>query len=368
MAHVGSAPAVSVLMPVYNGERFLAEAIESILGQTFTDFEFVIIDDGSTDASPAILTDYASRDSRIRVLTQTNAGQVVAANRGLAECRAPLVARMDADDISLASRLERQVKFLSSYPAVAVVGSAYQLISETGARGSIIKGPTTVPAVMRTLKWENCVGAPTVMMRKSAAQEVGGYREQFRHAEDYDLWLRIADNHSVAVMKACLVEYRIHTQQVSWHSSEIQAIRALAARALAEQRRTTGRESNPLPADIGRAYLAMCGIPPGTVDETVVLQRVGRVAAYESVGMDEHARTLRLALFDQPALADRTDLRRSIRARLAWQDTLEALRHGRWGSGVLSLMQCAAVVARDIKMQRVAIRQLLGYLGMTKAP
>ena len=111
-------PAVSVLMPVFNAERYVGEAIESILCQSFADFEVVVIDDGSTDDSPNILAGLAARDSRLRVLRQGNSGVVAALNRGLKDCRAPLVARMDADDVAHPERLEQQLAFMKANPEI----------------------------------------------------------------------------------------------------------------------------------------------------------------------------------------------------------------------------------------------------------
>ncbi|MEA2735824.1 MAG: hypothetical protein QOE14_2275, partial [Humisphaera sp.] len=117
------APAVSVLMPVYNAARYLAEAVESILAQTFRDFEFVIVDDGSTDRSPAMLDEYAKRDSRIRIIRRPNTGIVGALNDAIAESKAALIARMDADDVSLPDRLEKQVAYLRDHAECVALGS-----------------------------------------------------------------------------------------------------------------------------------------------------------------------------------------------------------------------------------------------------
>src|SRR4051812_47715917 len=118
-----STPAVSIVMPVYNGAAYLAEAVRSMLGQTFEDYEFVIVDDGSTDRTPRILAEFERQDRRIRVISRANTGIVGALNDGIAAAEAPLVARMDADDVSTPQRLHRQVAYLLDHPEVVVLGS-----------------------------------------------------------------------------------------------------------------------------------------------------------------------------------------------------------------------------------------------------
>src|SRR5688572_25740567 len=116
-------PTVSVVMTVYNTERYVREAVESILGQTFRDFEFIIIDDGSTDSAPAILREYADRDPRIRLVSRPNTGIVRAANEGIALARGNYLARMDSDDVALPHRFEKQVRYLNEHPACVLVGA-----------------------------------------------------------------------------------------------------------------------------------------------------------------------------------------------------------------------------------------------------
>lgn len=356
MTHAGPAPAVSVLMPVYNGERFLAEAIESILGQTFADFEFVIVDDGSTDTSPAILADYASRDPRIRVVTQANAGIVAALNRGLAECRTALVARMDADDVSLPTRLERQVAFLATRPMVAVVGTAVQRISETGAAGPEVRHPAAWQAIARGLRHGNCLAHPSVMMRRDAVMEVGGYREFLRHAEDYDLWTRVAERQELANLPDCLLRYRVHGGQVSWAVAESQVLGTLAARGLARARRRSGREPVPQSAMPDREFLATLGFSPRDIDYAVVALVTGRIPACESVGMHGEAARVRRALIDIGNRRETTHLGSLISGALAWMDFRAARHAGRIKSMYNALMTCAGIVVGDAAVMRSAVR------------
>jgi len=131
-------PTVSVVMPVYNGERFLAAALASICGQTYRDFEFLVIDDGSTDTTPLILADAARRDSRIRIITQpANAGVVAARNAGLQQAQGRFIAVMDSDDVAVPERLARQASHFEAHPDVAVLGGAVQLIDQDSVAGRI---------------------------------------------------------------------------------------------------------------------------------------------------------------------------------------------------------------------------------------
>lgn len=355
MPHDKPTPAVSVLMPVYNGERFLAEAIDSILGQTFTDFEFVIVDDGSTDASPAILADYASRDPRIRVLTQANAGIVAALNRGLAECRAPLVARMDADDISLPTRLERQVAFLGGHPAVAVVGTAFQLVSDTGGAGPVVRHATGHAAIVRGLRRGNCLAHPTVMMRRDPIQAVGGYREFLRHAEDYDLWTRVAERHELANLPECLLRYRVHGGQVSWAVAEAQVLATLAVQGLARARRRTGAEPTPLMSSPDRPFLAGLGFLSADIDYTTTSCVANRMELCDSVGMSEQASEARRTTLESVTLGRGGITRRTITGIVAWQDFRAAVRTRRLMAAAGAIVRLAFAGLMDGALMRVAL-------------
>lgn len=189
-------PAVSILMPVRNEEKYLAAALRSLTEQTFRDWELVAVDDGSTDATPRILEQAARQDPRVRVL-RCGAGLVPALNLGLASCRGALVARMDGDDISHPARLAAQAEFLSAHPEVGLVACSFRHFPrhrvgmgmtgyERWQNGLLDHG-----AILRDLFVESPFVHPSVMMRKSSLEAVGGYREM-GWAEDYDLWLRLA--------------------------------------------------------------------------------------------------------------------------------------------------------------------------------
>jgi hypothetical protein len=187
-----NAPSLSVVLPVYNAEEYLAEAIESILAQTYTDFEFLIIDDGSTDGSLDIINLHAREDQRIRVIARSNLGLVKTLNEGVARARGEYIARMDADDISRPERFKQQVDFLNSNPRCVVLGTSVVLIDDSGRELATWHCFLHDVSIRHALPAEGCIPHPTAMLRKSAVLEVGGYKEDYLAAEDYDLWHRLA--------------------------------------------------------------------------------------------------------------------------------------------------------------------------------
>jgi GT2 family glycosyltransferase len=223
-------PTVSVLMPVYNAERYLDQAVESILGQTFRDFEFLIINDGSTDRSGAILSSYAGRDRRIRVISRANTGYTVALNELLSLAAGALVARMDADDVALPERFTRQVDFLRAHGDVVCVGTAVHLVDGAGRflrEGHPAMDHDTIQ--QRALDGDCPLNHPSVMMRRAAVQAVGGYRPEFEPAEDLDLWLRLGEVGRLASLSDVLMKYRQHQHSFSEQQQRRQLERSSAA-------------------------------------------------------------------------------------------------------------------------------------------
>jgi glycosyltransferase involved in cell wall biosynthesis len=225
-------------MPVFNGEPFLREAVESILNQTYHNFEFVIINDGSTDGSTTMLARFAQADSRVRVHWQRNSGYVVALNRGCALARGKYIVRLDADDVAIPDRLERQVDFLEQHPEVAVVGGAVEGIDGAGTKLFLDRPPLEDGKIkdgLHAMSFPLC--HPAVAIRKKAFDDAGGYRTQFQPAEDYDLWLRIIEAWQVANLPDVVVRKRIHPCQVSNQHIRQQIIAILGAIAAAAIRR-----------------------------------------------------------------------------------------------------------------------------------
>ena len=230
-------PRVSVVLPIYNAAPFLAQAIDSILKQSFADFELIAIDDGSLDRSGEILDRAAQTDTRVTALHQSNAGVIATLNRGVALARGEFIARMDADDVAHAERFARQVSFLDAHPDVAAVGCAVTLIDEGGKRIRDVDYPTAPEAVAAFLETGSALAHPAVMMRCDTVRAVGGYRAAYRYAEDYDLWLRLAERCRLANLSDRLLLYRQHAEKLSFNHPTEQALATSIAQLAARCRR-----------------------------------------------------------------------------------------------------------------------------------
>lgn len=237
-----SPPAVSVLIPVFNCGPYLDASIASILNQSLRDIEVVVVNDGSTDGSGERLEAIAGVDSRVRVIHVPNGGIVTALNIGLALVRAPYVARMDGDDIAWPERLKKQRDFLDARPEHVGVGSLYRMIDGEG-KVEHVQRPTDqrrqtdlniFPPFIRT------VPHPTLMVRVDAMRCLGGYRSFFPHAEDHDLFLRLATFGGLSVLPEVLLDYRVHAGAVSGRNRQLQIDSALAAQKAAMVLARTG--------------------------------------------------------------------------------------------------------------------------------
>ncbi|NYF50103.1 glycosyltransferase family 2 protein [Tunturiibacter gelidoferens] len=205
---------VSVVMPTYNAEAFLHEAITSVLRQTVTDFELIVVDDGSTDGSLAIVQSHAQNDPRIKVFSQPNVGTAVTLNRAIDLASSDRVFIMHADDVMHANRLERQLAFLEVHPELAVASSLVNHIDEKGrVIGQDNSFLFTHEEIEEKIQLNKLIGFnhPAVVLRKSVVQAAGGYRQEFWPAEDIDLWNRLAEQgHKILVQPEILLDYRIH--------------------------------------------------------------------------------------------------------------------------------------------------------------
>lgn len=203
-------PMITVLMSVYNGERFLRESIESILTQTFRDFEFLIINDGSTDKTREIILSYS--DPRIRLIdNERNLGLTASLNLGLALATGQLIARQDADDISEPQRLAKQVAFLNVHPEVVLLGTCSNTIDASGQ----VLYMSTVPYDCDDIRWSDLFFCPfihsSVIFRKDIVlSQIGPYNEAYHVAQDHELWSRIVSRFPVANLREPLVRYRLH--------------------------------------------------------------------------------------------------------------------------------------------------------------
>ena len=237
---MNQSPAISVILPVYNAEAYVREAVESILAQSFTDFELIAINDGSTDGSGAILRELAARDARIMLVERPNDGLVSALNEGIKIARADLIARMDADDVSMPERFALQHARMVQEPELAVLGSFFHIMDRDGCIIRLYDDLPLTPAEARSAVGGFLVAHPAVMMRRDAVLKAGGYRKAFSHAEDYDLWLRMSDlGHAIANLPQPLLNYREHGASVSAVHRTVQGQHTILAR-LAHWRRKAG--------------------------------------------------------------------------------------------------------------------------------
>ncbi len=218
------APQVTVLMPVYNGERFLGAAVESILGQTFGDFELLVMDDGSSDASLAVVRGYAARDSRIRVVSRENRGLVATLNEGIDLARGAYLARMDCDDLSFPGRLQTQFDFMRAHPDHALCGSNAHVIN---AGGRVIKKWSVPVEDAQSFRVFSCFSAPfahSSAFIALACLRAGNFRysERYPRAEDLELWGRISRRHPCALLAEPLIAWRNHDDGVCTSFSDEQ--------------------------------------------------------------------------------------------------------------------------------------------------
>ena len=207
-------PVLSVVMSAYNAAEYLSQTIESVLAQSLTDFEFIIVDDGSTDDTPAILRRYAAQDPRIQVITQPNRGTPAALNAGISAAQTDIIARMDADDLMLPPRLERQLAYVQQHPEASVISClAHYINDQNKIIGKNYSDLLTVEDCQRYIREDRIIFClhPGAMFRKADVEEIGGYRPMLKYAQDIDLWNRLADRqHYTIVMPEILMRYRIH--------------------------------------------------------------------------------------------------------------------------------------------------------------
>lgn len=224
-------PIATVLMPVYNGQTYLKEAIDSILGQTFADFEFLIIDDGSTDDSLAIAKSYI--DPRIRIIeNERNLKLIATLNKGLALAQGQYIVRMDCDDIAVPERLQKQVEFMEANPNVGVCGSWIKFF---GAASWVYRYPVESDAIKAGLFFENMLAHPTVIIRKLLIDDHHlSYDEADLHAEDFGLWQRCSRITKIANFPEVLLYYRVHANSISHvhRNSQLETEKKLAERNL----------------------------------------------------------------------------------------------------------------------------------------
>ena len=237
------APVISVVMSVYNGQKYLRESIDSILEQTYKNFEFIIINDGSEDNSLDMLLEYQARDPRITIVNQNNVGLTRSLNKGVKLAASEYIARQDADDISLPTRLEKQLNYMVNHPEVAVIGCLGDVFNINGVLRTSRDPRYSRKGIKRHLASKNLFMHGSAMMRKSCLAKVGFYREFFRHSQDYDLWLRLSQYFDIDILPEHLYQYRVTPEAISVSQWPIQKQYADIARKLHAERLATGRDS-----------------------------------------------------------------------------------------------------------------------------
>lgn len=220
---------VSVLMPVYNGEKYLKEAIDSILNQTFADFEFLIINDGSTDTTEQIILSY--EDARIRYAkNETNLKLIATLNKGIKLCKGKYIVRMDADDISALDRIEKQVEFMEKHPDVGLCGTWFERFDETGKKGAAKYAPDHDVICYKHL-YQIHLSHGTAIFRKSILDKLNfRFDKEYAHAEDYDLFTRMALETKLANLPFVGYAVRHHQNEVSVKFGNIQRANSLRVR------------------------------------------------------------------------------------------------------------------------------------------
>ncbi len=233
-------------MPVYNGGAYLNDAIESISRQTFRDFEFIAVDDGSTDGSSDVLDRAADQDPRLVVVRQANQGITTTLNAGLSKAKGEFIARMDGDDVSHPSRLEKQLAYMLEHPACAAVGCWIVMIDPKGNVLCEQKWPTEHDAINAALlagRNDGGLPHPTALIRHSSLDAIGGYRPKFPVAQDKDLWLRLAEVGKLSNLPEFLLKYRVHPQSTG--ATRGGAQRTAFDNAIAEARQRRGMDAPP---------------------------------------------------------------------------------------------------------------------------
>lgn len=232
-------PLVSIIMPVYNSEKFLRESIESILGQTFTDFEFIIVNDGSTDSSLEIIKEYANRDIRIKIIDQKNTGIIGALNNALKSSKGTYIARMDSDDISNPDRIKKQIEYIEKENAY-LCGTWAHIIDTNGVINTEKEfnypPKTWKENKLSMIKWNPFIH-PSVLFKRELYEEEkdnnGNLYRNYKHIEDYELWTRINPKYKSVNLQEYLLNYRIHDNQITNKNKILMDIKAIEIRLLA---------------------------------------------------------------------------------------------------------------------------------------
>ncbi|HTK46403.1 MAG TPA: glycosyltransferase [Gemmatimonadaceae bacterium] len=344
-------PRVSVVMAVHDGERFVGEAVDSVLAQSFRDLELIVVDDGSRDRSAEIVR--ARVDPRIRLLTNDrNFGLAASLNRGIAAARGEFIARLDADDVALPARLARQVAYMDAHPDVALAGSWHEEMSEEGVPGAQVRAPTA----HWELRWHLCLYSPfahsaVLWRRELVAREIGAYDERLAYSMDYDLWWRISTRLFVANVPEYLVRLRTHaTSMTSTYGDRTnEGLRMQAAHAA----RLLGWEGDEW-ANVDRLrrlYRMLIGAPLGRTQQELGQDCTDVMALFEAFLREEEVpRAEAQRLWD--------DVRMRLGRQLLWVSRTATWR-GRRGASI-RLLWLVATLAPKAFLSRQAVDAGIG--------
>ena len=305
-------PLVSVLLPVHNGERYIDDAISSILSQSMGDFELIVVDDHSHDGTAERLAAFARADSRVVLLQSPEQGLVPALEAGRARARGRYIARMDADDIAAPDRFEQQIRSLEANPSLVALGGQVAIIDENGVFVRAGRFPIQAADCRAHLALAAPFCHPAVTMRREALDQCGGYRNAFAPAEDYDLWLRLARFGDFANLPIRVLSYRTHAAAVTSTRAKANA----AAAALALVAATCGKEVVPREIDVNAslqqieaslpapirvpwrsAYMRAVTLNGGICDNETVTSLIGSIPEFADAAVEKEAeRTLAFTL------------------------------------------------------------------------
>ena len=346
-----SDPLASVVMTVFNGERFLREAIDSILSQTFSDFELIIINDGSTDSTAAMLDSYARSDPRVRVYHEEHKGAVESLNRGCGLARGKYIAVMDQDDVSMPDRLERQIGFLENHEKVGLLGGAVEGIDDQGRWVFLDQPPLEdepIRAAFRSFSFPMC--HPAVVMRKQAFDATGGYRAPFLPAEDYDLFYRIIEGWRVANLSDVVLRKRIHSNQFSIRSLRQGILSLLASHALSLARQRDSVEPPCQEPVISEGFLEKLGVSRTSQQRALVSAYAFYIGYMARASQDDEVLRLVDELIDlsRSGPADRSALSNAMlcAARIHYRQRRPVRALVSLGQALLT---CPRVVGRPLK-------------------
>lgn len=359
-----SFPGVSVVMAVYNDARYLQEAIDSILAQTYDRFEFIVVDDGSTDETPSILA--ACRDDRITLLRNPrNLGLSMSLNRGIDSVQSHYIARMDADDVALATRLEKQVRFLESHPAVGLLSSWYQCVYDSGP-STVIQLPVENDEIQNTLLYRNCFCHPAAVFRRAIWERAGRYLEGYNPSDDLHLWLRMAELCEVRNIPEVLLQYRVRRSSLSGsnHSEMLTNSRRCFQEAMARRLLGAGQAPSPLAAArhylfVGLEYLlrgqgsllrdqldrAWIANPDFAKDRQYIVQTVAEFAAEADLLPDNKSGSQRGVQYVEDffrslpeTAAGLSSLRREVISLYEISSAFRSYRHEHWRTSVVNVV------------------------------